>query len=346
MGEDVFSTEKIKKMILPWFLLIFGLFTMAYGKIFEVPLFPVYSYGVLEDYRLWEIPYVFILNYATRAWPTLLFAFMLGGFLIGFIPRNKMQYYLSSGKYLPYFMAALLAPLMTVCSCAMIPVFGGLVISGAGIGPAITFLLMAPAANVMALITTIDLISLDMALARLVFSFIGAVIIGMLIGRTRTGKAVEKMFAGIKAQNVENTNRISFTEKSWLSLQEGMDLGRRVLPYLLAGLFVVSFIEAYLPSELVALYLTGVSGIGLAALLGVPLYTPTLVEVFFINSLLGMGMSYPAALAFLIGAPMASIPSMMGVASIVGWKLVLRYAVLSIILAFFAGLIYMIVVNT
>ncbi len=189
---------------------------------------------------------------------------------------------MSSGKFSSYMLAGLLAPLLSVCSCAMIPIFGGLLISGAGMGPALTFLLIAPAANVLALIFTGTIISIKIMLYRFLFSFMGAMIIAYLI----------------------------------------------------------SFSERYLPAELVINYLSGTKGVVLGAVIGVPTYTPTLVEVFLIKSLLVKGMSPAAALAFLIGAPMASIPSMMGVSRIIGWKVVLSYALLAVVIAIGAGLVY------
>ena len=336
-----------KNIFLPWFLLAFGLFTVVYKTATGTNLFPVYDYGRLEDYAFWEIPYVYILNYATRAWGTLLFAFLLGGVIAAFVPREQMKKYLTSSNFSSYILAALLAPVMTVCSCAMIPIFGGLIVAGAGVGPAVTFLLMAPAANFIAVITTIDIISLELALARVIFAFFAAVIVGYLVSLTRAARAVEERFAQVKMRGEMDIreDRETFARKTGNAFREAGDLLKKVVPYLLIGLFVVSYVDAYLPPEIVARYLTGITGVGLSALLGVPLYTPTLVEIFLIRALLDLGMDPAAALTFLIAAPMASIPSMMGVASLVGRKLVINYAVLSIIMAFVAGTIYLYIFN-
>ena len=337
------AAEGLKTVFLPWFLLFFGMFTVVYKTVTGDNLFPVYDYGELQDYTLWEIPYVYILNYATRAWGTLLFAFMLGGIIAAFVPKEKMKKYLTSKNFSSYVLAALLAPAMTVCSCAMIPIFGGLVVAGAGVGPAVTFLLMAPAANFIAIITTIDIISLEIAVARVVFAFFAAILVGYLVSMTRAAKAVEERFAGMAVQAREDYQeyRESFARKSSNALYEAGDLLKKVVPYLALGLLVVSYVDAFLPPAIVAQYLTGITGVGLSAVLGVPLYTPTLVEIFLIRALLDLGMAPAAALAFLIAAPMASIPSMLGVASLVGRRLVINYALLSVLMAFVAGSIYL-----
>jgi len=339
-GLDIF------RIILSWGLFLLGLLTVVYPRFANRPLVPQYTYTNLKDFPFWQIPFVYIASYATRAWGALLFAFTLGGIIVAFVPRDKMKRAMSSGRVSSYFLAAALAPVLTVCSCAMIPIFGGLLISGVGLGPALTFLLMAPAANLLALIFTWQIISWKIMLFRAVFSFFGAMAIGWIVSRTPAGKAKEKEFAGIEALQAEDGRSFSFAEKSWRALKEAWDLAKKVLPYLAIGVFAISFVEAYLPASIVARYMTGVTGVLLAAVIGVPTYTPTLVEVFLIRAMLNLGMAPAAALAFLIGAPMASIPSMLGVSRIIGWKVVWQYAVLAVVVAAAAGLLYLGVIKT
>jgi len=327
---------------LAWFLLLFGLFTIVYHRVVGHPLVPSYKYGDLRSYHPILIPFVYLASYLTRAWGAFLFAFMLGGMIEAFVPREKMKSYLSSKSLRSYVLAAFFAPVLAVCSCAMIPIFGGIMAAGAGIGPALTFLLMAPAGNFLAILFTSEIISPVMAGARFTSAFVGAILIGLITSRTGWAKKVEEKFAGISTTKAEEAVKRSFCEKSVASLHDAHALVRMILPYLLVGVAVVSFIDAYLPKEVAGTYLTGSLGIILGAMIGVPLYTPTLVEVFFVKALLDSGMSPSAALAFLLGAPMSSIPSMIGVSRIVGWKTVITYALLAILWATVAGFTFLI----
>jgi hypothetical protein len=344
---------KALKTILPWLLLIIGLATMVYPRITGKPLFPVFLYdnpatkevNELVNYPVWQMPLVYIFSYVTRAWGPLVLAFVLGGVIVIFVPKETMRKYLSSKRLSSYVLAGLLAPLFAVCSCAMIPIFGGILISGAGIGPAITFLLVAPAANIMALIFTASMISYKIMIFRFIFSFIGAMIIGYLLSLTRWGRQQESKYGKIELAKVEE-KKGTFGERSWNSMKEAGILAKLVLPYLVIGIFIISFIERYLPTQLVVAYLTGTSGVLLASIIGVPTYTPTLVEIFLIKALIAKGMSPASALSFLIGAPMASIPSMLGVSRIIGWKCVISYALLAVIVAIIAGLAYQILIGT
>lgn len=331
---------------LAWFLFGFGLLTLVYPRIAHHPLIPVFQYHMLKSYHPALIPFVYLGSYITRAWGVFLFAFMLGGIIAAFVPSRRMRRLFSGKSIGSYVLATALAPAMTVCSCAMIPVFGGILIAGAGIGPAISFLLMAPAANILALLFTAEIISWKIAVARFVFSFFGAILVGYILDKTPWGKKEEEKYGKIKAAKATEEIREDFYKKSENSLREAWGLASKALPYLLLGVAAVSYVEAYLPKEVVGAYLTGIHGVILSAVIGVPMYTPTLVEVFLVKALINLGMSPGAAIAFLIGAPMASIPSMLGVSRIINWRCVLNYAILAIVVGIISGFIYMGAIRT
>ena len=337
---------KLFKTFVAWFLLALGLFLLVYPRIAHHPFFPVFHYGNLDIYNPALIPFVYVGSYLSRAWGALLFAFMFGGIIAAFVPAQKMKTVFSGKSFRSYFFAALFAPILTVCSCAMIPIFGGILMAGAGIGPALSFLLMAPASNFLAIIFTGEIISWKIATARYCFSFIGAMFVGYLIDKSPWGKREEEKYSGITAARAVEGGKEDFHRKSEISLQEAWGLVVRVVPYLLIGVGAVSYIEAYLPQELVANYLTAARGVVVGAVIGVPMYTPTLVEVFFVKALVKLGMSPGAALAFLIAAPMASIPSMLGVSRIINWRCVLSYAALAVVVGIIAGLTYMGTIKT
>ena len=85
--------------------------------------------------------------------------------------------------------------------------------------------------------------------------------------------------------------------------------------------------------------MTGAFGVVFAALLGGPLYTPTLIEVALGKALVDLGMSPGATVAWLMGQPY-DIPNSLSTYRIVGWKIVVTYGVLAFICAVLSGLIY------
>ena len=84
-------------------------------------------------------------------------------------------------KFISYPAAAAAGFLLAVCSCTVIPLFAGIHKKGAGLGPAITFLFVAPAVNILALTYTGTVIGLDLAVARLVLSIAFGIGVGIIM---------------------------------------------------------------------------------------------------------------------------------------------------------------------
>ena len=134
----------------------------------------------------------------------LLPAFYIAGAMTALIPKETITRYLgrSTPKYISYPAAGAAGFLLAVCSCTVIPLFAGIYKKGAGLGPAITFLFVAPAVNILALTYTGTVIGPDLAIARLVLSLAFGIGIGIIMALLFSkedaahDKATDKMFAG------------------------------------------------------------------------------------------------------------------------------------------------------
>ena len=113
----------------------------------------------------------------------LLPAFYIAGAMTALIPKETVTQFLgrSTPKLISYPAAALAGSVLAVCSCTIVPLFAGIYKKGAGIGPAITFLFFAPAANILALIYTGGVIGADLAFARLFLSLAFGIGIGIIM---------------------------------------------------------------------------------------------------------------------------------------------------------------------
>jgi hypothetical protein len=110
-------------------------------------------------------------------------AFYIAGAMTALIPKQSVTRFLgrSAPRYVSYSAAALAGSVLAVCSCTIVPLFAGIYKKGAGLGPAITFLFFAPAANILALVYTGGVIGLDLALARLFLSLVFGIGIGLVM---------------------------------------------------------------------------------------------------------------------------------------------------------------------
>ncbi len=80
-------------------------------------------------------------------------AFFIAGALSALVPQQSIIRFLGpqAPGWMSYSAAAGAGSLLAVCSCTIQPLFAGIYRKGAGLGPAITFLFFAPAANILAL---------------------------------------------------------------------------------------------------------------------------------------------------------------------------------------------------
>jgi len=314
---------------------------LIYTRIIAYSLAPAMKPAHFQGLSLWEIPIAYILDYLSHGWLCLLFAFVAAGLVYEFMPKEVITRYMSSSKAMGYALGAGIAPFFTVCSCTMVPLFAGILYTGAGIGPAMTFLLMAPAANILTILLTGEILSWELAGVRIVASLTTAVIAGLIISKTPWGKNVEKEHQPTNpdTQPIIKIVKPPLDERLWGALKFGGYLAKRILPYFFLGLVVVSYVEAYLAEEAVATYLTGIGGVLLASVIGGPLYTPTLVEIVLGRGLMDLGMSKAAMLSWLMGQPY-DIPNMVATSRIVRWKVVLTYALTAWAFSVIFGLTY------
>lgn len=321
-------------------VLVIGL--LIYNRIQAYSLAPTLTQADLSKYTWYEIPFYYMWDYASHAWICLTFAFVIAGLLYEFIPKEALTKYMSSGKASGYLIGIALAPFFTVCSCTMVPIFASILYSGAGIGPAVSFLLMAPAANVLTIVVTGEIIGWDIAIVRIIASVITALIAGIVISKTKWGKEIEKKFSITKKKPKSGSVQLvkpPLDERLWSALSFGGFLVKKIIPYFVLGLIAVSYVEAYMPQEIVTTYLTGIIGILLASVIGGPLYTPTLVEVAIGKTLLALGMSKAALLSWLMGQPY-DFANMVAASRIVKWKIVINYAVIALACSILFGILY------
>ncbi|MBS7626415.1 permease [Candidatus Bathyarchaeota archaeon] len=336
--------QKISRTIRTAILLAFIIFVfgaLIYSRIMAYSLAPTMKTSDFHGLPTWYIPIAYLIDYFSHGWICLLFAFVVAGLIYEMIPKDIITRYMSGSKSIGYILAIIIAPFLTVCSCTMVPLFAGVLYSGAGIGPAITFLLMAPSSNILAILLTGELLYWELAWVRILVSIVVALIAGVIISRTPFGRAVEQEHQTNRV-NMETDMKLvqpPLDERLWNALKFGGYLAKQILPYFILGLIAVAYIEAYMPEDIVGTYLTGIQGILIASVLGGPLYTPTLVEIVIGRGLWNLGMSKGALLSWLMGQPY-DVANALAVSRIARWKVVLTYMVIAWAGSVIFGILY------
>lgn len=110
-------------------------------------------------------------------------AFFIAGAIAVFISQDAVMKYLgpTAHKAAAYGVASVSGSILAVCSCTVLPLFGGIYRRGAGLGPAIAFLYSGPAINVLAIVLTAKILGVELGVARAVGAISFALVIGMIM---------------------------------------------------------------------------------------------------------------------------------------------------------------------
>jgi hypothetical protein len=110
-------------------------------------------------------------------------AFFIAGAIAVFISQDAVMKYLgpAAHKVAAYGVASVSGSILAVCSCTVLPLFGGIYRRGAGLGPAIAFLYSGPAINVLAIVLTAKILGAELGVARAVGAVSFALVIGLIM---------------------------------------------------------------------------------------------------------------------------------------------------------------------
>ena len=110
-------------------------------------------------------------------------AFFIAGAIAVFVSQASVLKYFgaTANKILSYSVASVSGTVLAVCSCTVLPLFAGIYMRGAGIGPATAFLYSGPAINVLAIVLTARILGWELGLARAVGAVLFSILTGLLM---------------------------------------------------------------------------------------------------------------------------------------------------------------------
>jgi hypothetical protein len=131
-------------------------------------------------------------------------AFFIAGAIAVFISQGAVLKYFGpqAKKLLSYSVASVSGGILAVCSCTVLPLFGGIYKRGAGLGPAVAFLYSGPAINVLAIVYSARLLGYDLGAARGIGAVVFAASIGLIMAfiyRKEESQKDAKAFAMLAA---------------------------------------------------------------------------------------------------------------------------------------------------
>jgi uncharacterized protein len=226
-------------------------------------------------------------------------AFFIAGAIAIFVSQGAILKYFGpkANKLLSYSIASVSGTILAVCSCTVLPLFGGIYKRGAGIGPAVAFLYSGPAINVLAIVYTARILGFDLGLARAVGAVVFAASIGLIMALVYRKEESSKDSAAFDALATEPDSRrwwqqiiffailvgilvfaaskqwivtgvllvgLGFILRRWFNtdelrlwMKETLRFVRLIVPWLLGGVFIAGIIMTFIPQDVVTNWVGG-----------------------------------------------------------------------------------------
>ncbi|PQJ00443.1 hypothetical protein C5U37_15545 [Escherichia fergusonii] len=261
------------------------------------------------------------------------------------VPDHKIQQMMGARKGRGYLLAALLGAVTPFCSCSTIPMLRGLLSAKAGFGPTLTFLFVSPLLNPIIVglmwVTFGWKVTLLYAIIAASISVLASIILDSLRferhiiasksssanccspAKTSPGTTFTPITASccsattkpiIKLQTERNEQKISACCSSTnspikVAIKDALQQFKDVLPYLLLGVLIGSFIYGFIPSVWIAAHAGADNpfAIPLSAVVGIPLYIRAEAVIPLASVLMTKGMDLGALMALIIGSAGASL---------------------------------------
>jgi uncharacterized protein len=226
-------------------------------------------------------------------------------------------------------LAALMGALSPFCSCGVIPLIAALLTLGVPLPAVMAFWLASPLMDPAQFVLTASVLGWPFALAKTVAA-IGVGLVGGFgtYALTAAGRLAQPLretagnggCGGAKVRNPKQVVWAFWREPARLekataaALKNTLFLGKM----LILAFVLESLMSAWMPSGLIGRVLggDGLGSIVIASLIGIPAYLNGTAALPLMRELISQGMAPGAALAFLIGGGVTSIPAAIAVWSI------------------------------
>ncbi len=237
----------------------------------------------------------------------------LVSFLRSFVSPERVRQALAGRGVLPGTMAAAGFGVVTpFCSCSAVPLFIGFVEAGVPLGVTFAFLVASPMVNEVAIVLLWGLFGPGVALLYMAAGLTVAVLAGLLIGRLGLERYVEDYVWKIRTGAGVIDVRPTLEERVRDAWRSTLDIVRRILPFVVAGIAVGALIHGFVPTDLVISVGGRDNPLAVPALvvLGVPLYSNAAGTIPIVEALLGKGLPLGSALAFMMAVTALSVPEL------------------------------------
>lgn len=207
--------------------------------------------------------------------------------------------------------AALIGTVTPFCSCSSVPIFIGFTRAGLPIGMTFSFLISSPMVDVASMLMLMSFFGAEFAIVYAVVGIILAVLGGWLLSVLKVEKYI-KVYDGTIKDFYAESEYFNQRQRMNYALNDTKIIVKKLIPYILIGVFIGALIHNWIPQELV-LAILGVDNpfsVILAALIGIPIYADIFGTLPIAEALYLAGVPAGTILALMMAVTTISLPSL------------------------------------
>jgi uncharacterized protein len=289
-----------------------------------------------------------------EAVPLFLLGAVLGAGIEAWLKPGWIERWIGSG-HRSVAAAALAGAVLPGCAMSTMPLAQSLRHRGAAVGTLTAFIMIAPILSLHTIFLTATLVSVPMAIGRVVLSLTVTLVLGTVLnamerrGRLAApvnptaGDHVEPGSIGVSTVGGDECCAAGSSPDTSPGRRFLTQLGanlRSLTPYLVGGLFVAALVSATVPPDTIHKYLRGGwTAYVFAALVAFPIYVCDGGEIPLTRALLAMGVGPGPAFCFMLASVGTCLPTMAMATRIIGWRATVIYVAAWLVLAVGGGLL-------
>jgi uncharacterized protein len=282
------------------------------------------------------------LHLLLEAAPLFLLGAVLGAGLEAWLKPGWIERWMGSG-HRSVLAAALAGAVLPGCAMSTMPLAQSLRRRGAALGTLTAFIMIAPILSPHTIFLTATLVSVPMAIGRVVLSLAVTLALGTVLNamEKRSCLAPPAANSTVAPDQCCSSESAPGHASAWRRfLTELLANLRGLTPYLLGGLFVAALISATVPAETIHKYLRGGwTAYLFAALVAFPIYVCDGGEIPLTRALLAMGVGPGPAFCFMLASVGTCLPTIAMATRIIGWRATVIYLGAWLLLAVGGGLL-------
>ncbi|PKM87690.1 permease [Candidatus Falkowbacteria bacterium HGW-Falkowbacteria-2] len=247
-----------------------------------------------------------------------------------YLPVEKLRDFLASRKWYgaDYLFAALFGTITPFCSCSSIPLFIGFIKAGIPLGVTLSYLIVSPLVNQVAVVLFASLFGWQVTIMYVVSAVLLGMVGGFILSRLKMERYVADYIWKIGNREVEvKSEKASIQKLAGKFLAEGLALTKKLTPYVLIGIAVGAAIHGFVPAGYFENLIStdNLLAVPLAVIAAVPLYANAVGVIPIMESLVAKGIPLGTAMAFMMAVVGLSLPEALILKKVMKMKLLIYF---------------------